>query len=59
MDQPAGLVKKMRQVRNVYEAFMIYKKEANKPGKAAKWKSEHTEIMEIVNHINTLREKYA
>lgn len=28
MEQPAGLLRKMRQVRNVYEAVKMYKAEA-------------------------------
>lgn len=58
MEQPAGLLRKMRQVRNVYEAIKLYKAEGNKPGKSAKWKREHGEVWEIVSQVEELREKY-
>jgi hypothetical protein len=58
MEQPAGLLRKMRQVRNVYEAFRLYKKEGNKPGEIAKWKREHEEVWDIVNQVERLRAKY-
>ena len=58
MEQPAGLLRKMRQVRNVYEAVKLYKKEGNKPGESAKWKNEHSDIWDIVSQVNELRVKY-
>ena len=58
MDQPAGLLRKMRQVNNVYEAVRIYKREGNKPGESAKWKREHEEVWDIVNEVERLRAKY-
>ena len=58
MEQPAGLLKKMRKVRNVYEAVRLYKREGNKPGETAKWKLEHGEVWEIVSQVEELREKY-
>ena len=58
MEQPAGLLRKMRQVNNVYEAVRIYKREGNKPGKAAKWKREHEEVWDIVDQVEKLRAKY-
>lgn len=58
MDQPAGLLRKMRQVNNVYEAVRIYKREGNKPGESAKWKREHEEVWDIVDQVEKLREAY-
>lgn len=58
LEQPAGLLRKMRQVNNVYEAVRIYKREGNKPGKAAKWKREHEEVWDIVDQVEKLRAKY-
>ena len=58
MEQPAGLLRKMRQVNNVYEAVKLYKKEGNKPGEAAKWKRENESVWEIVQQVDELRAKY-
>ena len=58
MEQPAGLLRKMRQVNNVYEAVRIYKREGNKPGESAKWKREHSDIWDFVSQVEELREKY-
>ena len=58
LEQPAGLLRKMRQVNNVYEAVRIYKREGNKPGESAKWKREHEEVWDIVNQVERLRAKY-
>ena len=58
LEQPAGLLRKMRQVNNVYEAVRIYKREGNKPGESAKWKREHEEVWDIVNQVEKLRTKY-
>lgn len=58
MEQPAGLLRKMRQVNNVYDAFKIYKREGTKPGESAKWKREHEEVWDIVDQVERLRAKY-
>ena len=58
MEQPAGLLRKMRQVNNVYEAVRLYKKEGNRPGETAKWKRENESVWEIVDQVNELRTKY-
>lgn len=58
MEQPAGLLRKMRQVNNVYEAIRLYKKEGGKPGETAKWKREHEDVWEIVDQVQKLREAY-
>jgi len=59
MDQPAGLMKKMRQCNNVYQAFKAYKRDGKKAGEAAKWKREHDDAWEIVSQVNGLRVKHA
>ena len=58
LEQPAGLLRKMRQVNNVYEAVRIYKREGKKPGESAKWKREHEEVWDIVDQVEKLRAKY-
>ena len=58
MEQPACLLRKMRQVNNVYEAVRIYKREGNKPGETAKWKRENEQLWDIVNQVEKLRKKY-
>jgi hypothetical protein len=58
MEQPAGLMRKLRQVGNVYRAIKTYERDGNKPGEAARWKSEHEDVWEIVNQVNELRAKY-
>jgi hypothetical protein len=58
MDQPAGLLKKMRQVNNVYQSFKLYKAEGKKPGETAKWKKEHSGVWEIVSQVEKLRKRY-
>lgn len=58
MEQPAGLMRKLRQVSNIYRAFKAYEKEGKKPGESAKWKNEHEEVWDIVSQVNELREKY-
>ena len=58
MEQPAGLMRKLRQVSNVYRAFQMYKNEGQIPGQSAKWKREHEQIWNIVMEVNELRKKY-
>jgi len=58
MEQPAGLRRKLRKVGNVYRAIKTYERDGNKPGEAARWKSEHEDVWEIVNQVNELRAKY-
>jgi hypothetical protein len=57
-DQPAGLMRKVRQVMNVYHAVKMEKRDGRKPGETAKWRKEHEDIWEIVSEINELRENY-
>ena len=58
LDQPAGLLKKIRQVMNVYNAYKLYRNEGKKPGERAKWKSEHEDIWNIISEIEKLREAW-
>jgi len=58
MDQPAGLLRKMRQVNNVYQTFKVYQQEGNRPGETAKWKREHSDMWNIVSQVEKLRAKY-
>jgi len=58
LEQPAGLMRKLRQVGNVYRAFQMYKNEGQIPGQSAKWKREHEQVWNIVMEVNELREKY-
>ncbi len=58
MDQPAGLLRKMRQVSNVYQSYRLYKREGQEPGKTAKWKRENEGVWDIVNEVERLRAKY-
>jgi len=58
MEQPAGLLRKLRQVGNVYRAFREYERKGNVPGESAKWKKEHSDIWDIVSQVNELRVKY-
>ena len=41
MDQPAGLLRKLRQVGNVYRAFREYERKGNVPVKAQSGKKIH------------------
>ncbi len=58
MEQPAGLMRKLRQVGNVYRAFQMWLNEGQKPGEAAKWKREHEQVWAIVREVNELRKQY-
>ena len=55
MDQPAGLLGKMRAVMNVYHAFVEYKNAGMRAGGMAKWRNENQEIYDIISEINRLR----
>lgn len=58
MEQPAGLMRKLRQVGNVYRAFREYERKGKVPGESAKWKKQNSDIWEIVSQVNELRDKY-
>ena len=57
MEQPAGLMSKIRKVMNIYHAFKIWTAQGQKPGEAAKWKKENESIWNIVSEVNELRAK--
>lgn len=58
LDQPAGLISKLRQVMNVFHAVKMYSRDGKEPGAMAKWRSEHENLWNIVSEIDALREKY-
>jgi len=58
LNQPAGLMKRIRQVMNVYHSVRLNEQYGNKPGATAKWRSENEEIWNVVSDINKLRETY-
>lgn len=58
MDQPAGLMRKLRQVNNVYQACKQYARDGKKPGESAKWKKEHADVWAIVSQVDELRKVY-
>ena len=55
LDQPAGLLKRMRATMNVYRAYQAYQHDGMKAGEMAKWRSENSDIWEIVIDIERLR----
>lgn len=55
LDQPAGLLRKMRTALNVFRAFIEYKREGRQAGRMAKWRSENEQIWEIVAEVNKVR----
>lgn len=57
-DQPAGLLRKMRQVLNIYRAVKMHEEEGKLPGQMARWRAEHEQAWAIVSEINELREHY-
>ena len=58
MDQPAGLLNKMRRATSVYRAFKVYEEQGRRPGESAKWKKEHAAIWNIISWVNGLKDKY-
>lgn len=58
MDQPAELLRKMRQVSNVYHAVKKYSRDGKKAGESAKWKKEHADEWTIVSQVEELRKSH-
>ena len=56
MEQPAGLLRKMRKVVNVFRAYSLYQSHGNKPGEIAKWKRENKAIWDIIEWVEELRD---
>ena len=56
--KPAGLMTKLRQVKNTYHAVKRYEQDGKKAGEMAKWKRENEELWNIVQDIEKLRETY-
>lgn len=46
LNQPAGLLAKMKTCANVYTAVKEYTTNAHEPGKGAAWKQKHPEMVE-------------
>lgn len=57
-DQPAGLMRKITQVLNVYHAVKMNKRDGSKAGEMAKWRKEHEDVWSIVSDIRNMRENY-
>ncbi len=55
LEQPAGLLRKMRMAKNVYEAYRVYNQRGKKPGESAKWKKEHEDVWNIVSEVEELK----
>lgn len=58
MDQPAGLMRKLRQVGNVFHAVKQYKADGQKPGESAAWKKKNETAWAIVEEVEKLRETH-
>ena len=55
LDQPAGLLMKIRVAMNVYRAYTAYERDGKKAGEMAKWKMENADLWEIVSDVERLR----
>ena len=55
LDQPAGLLMKIRVAMNVYRAYTAYGRDGKKAGEMAKWKMENADLWEIVSDVERLR----
>lgn len=55
LDQPAGLLKKMRTVLNVYRAFKVYNSEGQRAGMMAKWRRQNADAWNLISEVNRLR----
>lgn len=58
LDQPAGLIRKVRRVTNVFHAFKEYETRGRKAGEMAKWKQDNPEFMAVISEINELRSEH-
>lgn len=58
MDQPAGLMRKIVQMLNVYNAFRAYEVGGTKPGEMAKWRQDNQQAWDVISEVNRLREKH-
>ena len=58
LDQPAGLLARMRAVANVYHAFRNYLREGKRPGSEAEWKKSHRDEWDLIRYINDLRKMH-
>lgn len=58
MDQPAGLMSKLRRAMMVFRAISSEKRDGRKAGEVAKWREEHQDLWNIVSDIDALRDKH-
>lgn len=58
LEQPAGLLQRVRAVANVYNAVRNYLREGKRPGEEANWKKNHRDEWDVIKHINELRKRY-
>lgn len=56
LDQPAGLLMRMRAAENVYRALTLYRTNGPPPGEMATWCEAHTDVWRIVQQVQALRE---
>jgi len=57
LDQPAGMLRRMREVVTVYEAFIAKKNSGSKAGEWAKWRKENEAMYHVIEDINRLRKQ--
>lgn len=57
-DQPAGLMRKITQVLNVYHAVKAYERDGKRAGEMAKWRSENEDTWAIISHVRNLRDNH-
>lgn len=55
LDQPAGLLNKIRHVADVDWAVREYNANAHKPGQGGQWQHDHPEIVKIFKYVEQLR----
>jgi len=58
LDQPAGLMKRIRTVMNVFHSYRQHERDGKKAGEMAKWRSDNEDAWQIVSEIEKLRETY-
>lgn len=58
LDQPAGLLRRMRTARNVFHAWRAYQLGGHQAGEFVKWRVEHPDQAEIVDLVKLLRKKH-
>lgn len=54
-DQPAGLLRRIREALEVYNAVLLYNKDGRQAGQMAAWKNAHPREARIIRRIKELR----